>query len=156
MNPKFTEKQRFTQWWFWAILLAIGSIFIYGIYKQVILGTTFGDKPMSNVGLLISTLAYLILTLFFLSLKLVTKIDERGIRYYFFPFIKKEVKWTEIKKAEVLTYDFVGWGIRLSSKYGNVYNIKGNKGLAIELINGEKILIGTQKQEEIKGHIKTS
>lgn len=57
----------------------------------------------------------------------------------------------DIKSAKVVNYGFVGgWGIRLWTAYGTVYNIKGNKGLAIELFNGEKFLIGTQKENELK------
>ena len=67
-----------------------------------------------------------------------------------FPFIKKRVSWKEIKSAEVVNYGFVGgWGIRLWTNFGTVYNIKRNKGLAIELTNGKKFLIGTQKETEM-------
>jgi hypothetical protein len=73
----------------------------------------------------------------------------------FFPLIKKTTNWTEIKKVEVVNYGFVGgWGIRLWTKYGTVYNIKGNKGLAIELFNGKKYLIGTQKEIELNEIVK--
>ena len=72
----------------------------------------------------------------------------------FFPFVKKEFQWSEIQKSKVVNYGFVGgWGIRLFTKYGTVYNIRGNKGLAIELKNGKKYLIGTQKEEEMKKFI---
>ena len=49
-----------------------------------------------------------------------------------------------------MNYGFVGYGIRLGSKYGTVYNMKGNRGLAIELNNGKKFVIGTQKEMELK------
>ena len=69
----------------------------------------------------------------------------------FFPFKKKRVEWNEIKNTKVINYGFVGgWGIRLWTKYGTVYNMKGNKGLAIELKNGKKFLIGTQKETELR------
>lgn len=69
----------------------------------------------------------------------------------FFPFVRKKVNWNEIKNIEVINYGFVGgWGIRLWTKYGTVYNMKGNKGLAIELNNGKKFLIGTQKETELR------
>ena len=55
-----------------------------------------------------------------------------------------------MKHAEIVNYEFVGgWGIRLWTKYGTVYNTKGDKGLAIELQNGKKFLIGTQKATEL-------
>ena len=91
----------------------------------------------------------------FIAMKLKSKIDHDKIELSFFPFVKKTIKWTEIKKAEVVNYGFVaGWGIRLSAKYGTVYNIKGNKGLAIELLNGNKYLIGTQKETEMDEIVK--
>ena len=69
----------------------------------------------------------------------------------FVPFIKKHVDWNEVKSIKVIDYGFVGgWGIRLGTTFGTVYNIKGKMGLAIELINGKKFLIGTQKAEELQ------
>ena len=47
-----------------------------------------------------------------------------------------------------------GWGIRLWTKYGTVFNIKGKKGLAIELYSGKKFLIGTQKEIELIEFVK--
>jgi hypothetical protein len=79
-----------------------------------------------------------------------TKIDQKEIRIQFFPFTNKVVEWKDVKSAEVIKYGFVGYGIRLFTKYGTVYNTKGNKGLALELKNGKKLLVGTQKIEEMK------
>ncbi|MCO4822597.1 MAG: hypothetical protein KC469_11050 [Flavobacteriaceae bacterium] len=75
----------------------------------------------------------------------------------FFPFVKKRVHWKEIKSAEIVNYGFVGgWGIRLWTKYGTVYNTKGNTGLAVVLLNGKKFLIGTQKASELNKLVKKS
>ena len=74
----------------------------------------------------------------------------------FTPFVSKCIPWTNIKHAEVINYGFVGgWGIRLGGTYGTVYNIKGRKGLSIELKDGHKFIIGTQKPEELRHFIKT-
>jgi len=83
-------------------------------------------------------------------MKLKTSIDKNGIQISFFPFMKKRVGWNEIKSTKVVNCGLVGgWGIRLWTKYGTVYNMKGNKGLTIELKNGKKFLIGTQKETEL-------
>ena len=72
-------------------------------------------------------------------MQLKTTVDRNGIEMRFVPFIYKKITWNEIESAEVLNYGFVGgWGIRLWTKYGTVYNIKGNKGLAIKLKNGKQ------------------
>ena len=134
--------------------MLVGMLPIIGIYKQIILEEPFGDNPMSDLGLIVFSVFIFLLFGLFILMKLKTKINNDKIEMSFFPFIKKTIKWNEIKKVEVINYGFVGgWGIR-HPKYGKVYNIKGNKGLAIELLNGKKYLIGTQKETELKEVIK--
>lgn len=150
MNIVFKETQKFSQWWLWLILIGIGILPILGIYKQLIIGEKFGDKPMSDLGLIIFALFVFSLIAMFWFVQLKTEIDQNEIRMHFFPLVKKRVNWKEIKNAEIVNYGFVGgWGIRLWTKYGTVYNMKGNKGLAIALTDGNKFLIGTQKPEEL-------
>lgn len=150
MKIEFKEEQKFTQWWLWLILIGIGILPIFGLYKQLIIGEKFGDQPMSDLGLIIFALSIFGLIAMFWLIRLKTEIDQTEIRMSFFPFVKKRVAWKEVKNAEVVNYGFVGgWGIRLWTKYGTVYNTKGNKGLAIELLNGKKFLIGTQKESEL-------
>ena len=150
MKIEFKEEQKFTQWWLWLILIGIGVFPIFGIYKQLIIGEKFGDKPMSDFGLIIFSVFIISLIAMFWFMRLKTEIDQNEIRINFFPFTKKRVNWKEIKSAKIVNYGFVGgWGIRLWTKYGTVYNTKGNKGLAIELLNGKKFLIGTQKESEL-------
>ncbi len=155
MKAEFSEEQRFKQWWLWLILIPLGILSIYGMFKQLILGEPFGDKPFSDLGLVLFALFLFSFIGLNLTIKLRTKIDNNRIQMSFFPFTKKKINWNEIKDVEVLNYGFVGgWGIRLWTKYGTVYNIKGNKGLAIELKNGKKLLIGTQKETELKNILK--
>ena len=146
---EFKEVQKFTQWWLWLLLVGLGILPVIGIYKQLILGETFGNKPMSDSGLIVFLLfVFSVLALFYI-IKLKTEITKYELRFNFFPFYKKIVKWEDVKNAKIVRYGFVGYGIRFGSKYGTIYNIKGNKGLAIELKNGKKFLIGTQKHLEL-------
>ena len=92
--------------------------------------------------------------IFFRIIQLRTKIDEQNINIKFYPLINKTIKWSEVKSANIVNYGFVGgWGIRLWTNYGTVYNIKGNMGLALELKNGKKLLIGSQKIDDLKSYI---
>lgn len=150
MKIEFKEEQKFTQWWLWLILIGIGILPILGIYKQLILGEKLGNKTLSDLGLIIFCVFIFGLIAMFWVMRLKTEIDQNEIRMNFFPFVKKRVNWNEIKNIEIVNYGFVGgWGIRFSIKYGTVYNTKGNEGLAIELLNGKKFLIGTQKKAEL-------
>ena len=151
MKPLFTEKQKFTQWWLWLLLLGIGMIPTIGIYKQFIIGEEFGSKPMSNVGLILFSVFIYPLIAFFYLLQLKTKITSEEISFTFFPLASKKVNWKDVSGVKIVNYGFVGgWGVRLWTKYGTVYNTKGKIGLAIELKNGKKFLIGTQKETELK------
>ena len=152
MKIQFSEKQKFTQWWFWLILIGLGTIAVYGVIKQLFLGEQFESKPMSNSGIIIFALCVFGF-IYFIRLTLITKINEDGIKMYFVPFVKKSIKWSELESVKIVNYGFVGYGVRLGSKYGTVYNINGNKGLAIELKNRKKFVIGTQKETELKNRV---
>lgn len=150
-TTKFKEVQKFRQWWLWLILIGIGVLSIIAIYNQLIYLEKIGDKSMSVFGLIIFCVLIFGLIAMFWFMQLKTEIDQNEIRMNFFPFVKKRVNWNEIKNAKVVNYGFVGgWGIRLGSKYGTVYNTNGNKGLAIELNNGKKFIIGTQRENELR------
>ncbi|MDX1772553.1 hypothetical protein DFR65_10185 [Oceanihabitans sediminis] len=110
---------------------------------------------MPDIGVVFFSLFIFSLIALFWFLKLKTEINQKEIKISLFPFIKqKQISWEKIKTAEVINYGFVGgWGIRLGTKYGTVYNTRGNIGLKIELYNGTKLLIGTQREQELKAII---
>ncbi len=125
-----------------------------GFIKQLFLKEQFGTKPLSDLGLILFLIFVFSLIFMFMFIRLKTVIDNEKIQISFFPFTRKNVKWDDIESVKIVDYGFVGgWGIRLGTKYGTVYNIKGSKGLAIELKNGKKFLIGTQKEKELNNII---
>ena len=152
----FSERQRFKQWWLWLILLGINGLFLFGVFKQVIGGQQFGDKPMSDAGLLIATGLTIALTILFVNFRLDTTIKKEGIYVRFFPFhLKfKHFSWDTLTKSFVRQYspltEYGGWGLRLGL-FGNgtAYNVSGDKGLQLEFTNNKKLLIGTKKPDEL-------
>lgn len=153
----FTERQRFKQWWLWLILFGINGLFIFGVCKQVIGGQQFGNKPMSNTGLLIVTGLTFLLVLLFLNFRLETRIKTDGIYVRFFPFHLsfKHYAWNKLNKSYVRSYsaitEYGGWGLRtgLPGKSA-AFNVSGNKGLQLEFDNNKKLLIGTNKPVELE------
>ena len=152
LPPKmvFEEVQRFRQWWVWVILIGTTCIPIYGLYQQVYLNKPFGTSPNSDLGLLVFLLVMLFLNALFVGSFLRTRIDEQGIHMDFIPFVRRHISWDKIAHVEVVKYGFVGgWGIRLGSRYGTVYNVSGNRGLAIKLKSGSGLVIGTQGSDAL-------
>ncbi|MCX7736981.1 MAG: hypothetical protein N2319_09735 [Candidatus Kapabacteria bacterium] len=160
----FTEKQLIRQPWLIGIVLftciIILAVFGFGFYEQIIVGVPFGTNPMSNNKIIISFIFALIfsigLPLLLFTSNLQTIITNRGIYYKYFPFINK---FRVISKENIRNYyirkykpigEYLGWGIRYSLKgNGIAFNTMGNIGLQLELINGKKILFGTQKPDKI-------
>lgn len=152
----FTERQRFKQWWLWFILAGLNGLFLFGVYKQVIGGQQFGDKPMSNAGLLITAALTIFFTILFVNFHLDTIIKSDGIYVRFFPFhLKfKYFPWDRLTKSFVRQYspiiEYGGWGLRLILfGKGTAFNVSGNKGLQLEFTDNKKLLIGTNKPDEL-------
>ena len=154
-------RQSFIPWIMLAVILFMLGGFGVGFYQQLYLGEPYGDEPMSNNGLIWSSiLSFLIVSavfIFLLSGSLITEIWSDGIRYKFPPLIRKmkHISKTEMDSVKVEKYnpilEFGGWGLRkrfVSRK--TAYNISGRIGIRVVLKNGSQIMFGTQKQEEMK------
>lgn len=147
----FSESQRFTQWWVWIFVLLPFAIGAYGLYQQVLLATPFGNKPLSNTGLYVMTGIGLLLAVFVRYNQLNTRIYTDRIEIQYYPYFTKVYSWTEIERVECIDYGFVGgWGIRLTIKYGTVYNVSGREGLALHLKNKQKLVVGTQERDRLE------
>ena len=151
----FQETQKFTQWWLHLIIWGILAFLLYCLYIWFVAKETVGnvsaDGTTAQLLVIISTVLPLLLIL---SIRMETTIDEIGIHYRFLPFhtSKKTVRWADIEECFVRKYnpvsEYGGWGLRGTLGKNKAYNIKGNKGIQIKLKTGEKVLIGTQKDNE--------
>jgi len=153
----FNETQRFDQWWLQLMLIALVLFLGYSIYQWFFTNEAVGNvSPTDSFGQLIVIVSILPILILFYFLKLRTEIDESGIHYQFLPFhfSVKNLPWTAIQNCYVRTYnpimEYGGWGYRTSLGKGSAFNVKGNKGIQIELKSGKKILFGTQKEDEAK------
>ena len=150
----FIEQQKLRHNLLWSValispLLALISLLVY----QYSTGILVGDKPMSNLSLLILIFCYgTPAVLILLYVRLTTIISDESISYGWNIPIKdlNVIKLEAIKSCEVIEYGFVGWGYRITKRYGTVFNVDGSKGLQIETKSGYKVLIGTDHAEELK------
>ncbi|MBL0105501.1 MAG: hypothetical protein IPP51_17980 [Bacteroidetes bacterium] len=152
----YKEEQRYTQWWIWLIILAVNAIIVYGCIMQVLGGKQFGDNPMSNVGLIMFMLLFLAFSFFISRFRLQTNVKSDGVYVRFFPFQYKYkfYAWETITKSHVRSYsafrEFGGWGVRYGFfGKGRAFTLKGNKGWQLEFADKGKLLIGTQRPEDL-------
>jgi len=146
----FQEEQKFTQWWLWAFLIGLTMIPVSSLLWQFYAGKTI------DVEMIIFFVAMIPFLLLFHFLELKTSITEETIQVKFNPLVNKTIYWKDVASAELVNYGFVGgWGVRLGTKYGTVYNTSGKEGLALVLKNGQKYCIGTQRSDELEDYLKS-
>jgi hypothetical protein len=155
-QPLFFEKQRFNQVWIWLIMIGTNGVFIYGFIKQIFLKIPFGDNPMSDTALLISTILMLVFSVLLRIVSLQTMILNDGIYVRFYPIQQayRICPWEIIESVAVREYDpigeFGGWGYRVGfGNSGKAFNVSGNKGIQLVFTDKSRLLIGTQQAEEV-------
>jgi hypothetical protein len=150
----FREVQRFRQWWVLLLVIGLAGLAWYASVQQVILAAPFGSKPAPDI-ILYLTVALIGIGLpwFMFAMKMTTVVRVDRIDIRFFPLHSRSIPFTEIRSYRVREYrpilEYGGWGIRMTRKNGRAYNVSGKQGLQLELVDGKKILIGTQKAEEL-------
>lgn len=143
---KFKEIQSFRQWWLWLIIFITLSFWAYFRFIEV--------NQISTLQLLVEVVLMLVIVLLFLLAKLTTIIDEQGIQVKFFPFHIgwRTYQWKDIQAINIRDYnplqEYGGFGIRHGLS-GKAYNVSGRKGIYINFKNNKKLLIGTQKYEQV-------
>lgn len=150
----FKERQVFTQWWLYLIIcLPLVIVFMGVDFSQFTEDISkSGNISFSLIhlpnGFWIILIEVILLFLFFRLGGLTTQIDCEKIKLKHLIFFRRTIYWKDIESVETVKYGFVGYGIRLTTSYGSVYNVKGNQGIALYFKNGAKCLIGTQRLDD--------
>lgn len=154
---EFKEIQSFNLLWLWVIgltpVLIIISVFVIEITNGNAKSTV--DYLGIAVTVLIATLTFLWLKV----LRLETQIDANGISVNFIGlvFAKRIIKWNEVESTEIVKYnplwDYGGWGVKFGFSKGWCYNVSGDIGLHVKLKSGKPLMIGTQKQDELRSFL---
>ena len=135
-------------------MLTIMAFSFYSVYNSVLQAGE--EDTFLYVQVLVAVIGPLLVGALFYFMKLETRVDGTGIYYRFFPLhlTEQTILWDEVASVTLRKYnslkEYGGWGLRYSFKKGRAVNIKGKTGLQLELKNGKKLLIGTQKPEELK------
>ncbi len=159
----FKEEQKFAQPLIYIGLFVATVVVFIPIIKE---WNSITLLPLNKLlGSLSGVIILGLVVILFLFSKLRTRIDEKGVSFKFTPFHFKSklINWKEVDKAYLRKYNAIseygGWGIKGGIPWvkgnGRAYNVKGNIGLQLELRNGKRILIGTQKENEIGAVLKT-
>ncbi|HZS27985.1 MAG TPA: hypothetical protein VFB76_12210 [Candidatus Angelobacter sp.] len=128
----------------------------FGVWQQVVRGTPWGHRPMSDALLVLVTIVTFLVpgaTLWLLyNMRLTTVVDQKGIEVHFWPVRRRRILFAEIRSVAARDYspilEYGGWGLRFGSK-GWAYNARGKRGVQLELSKGFPVLIGSQHADEL-------
>ena len=149
----YREEQRFG-WWVYA-LIALLTLSMWADPD----GRNPGGQPVGGhrgvldyvlvfVGILVPVFGVVVLRM----TTLVTLTDVR-VWFGFLPTYRRSIPIGTIIRVEVVRYrpiaDCKGWGIRTGRDGERVLNARGDRGVRLYLIDGSKVLIGSQRPEEL-------
>jgi hypothetical protein len=120
---------------------------------QVVLGHPWGRRPMSNASVIGWTIFLWLVYLRLMTVRLVTDVREgklivamRGL------WRARRISLSKIASVEAASFDpereYGGYGIR-SNRQGTAYLAAGNRGVRVTLSNGARIVVGSQRAEEL-------
>ena len=157
----FHEEQKFSKWIYWliCIMIVISVVVIVVAVKEE---SAKGNPPDTGefVWLIIGIVIPIIIAALFAFLKLETQVRTDGLYVRFFPIHINFKKFSpeDLSEAYARQYnpmsEYGGWGIKGYGK-NKAYNTRGNEGVQLVFNNGKKLLIGSQKAEELEQAIQS-
>lgn len=154
MSPakiKFEEHQQFRKLWHWLLILGI-PLLTLGVLTVMLSGG--GKAGEMIVALSIASFGTFCLVLLMWFIRLTVRVVDDELDITFRPFAHRRVPLAEIETCNALTYrpllDAGGWGMHYSfTGYGWAYNVYGRRGVALRLKNGKRLLVGSQRADEL-------
>lgn len=150
----YREEQRFG-WWVYALLLMIMTL-AWSAFQGFgpIHPPVFVRHPrMFVVGVttgLVFPVGFVVGVLRMTTLVMLT--DVR-VWFGFIPTYRRVIPIASITRVEIVQYrpilDYWGWGISQGKDNERVLSARGNRGVRLYLFDGSRILIGSQRSEEL-------
>ncbi len=147
------------QWFGWWIYAALGLI--SALAWVVLLDRTSG-RPDLWLGLhgrafkiLVAAGVLIPPTLVVAALRMVTLVTPTEVRISFglLNTFRRSIAAEAIARVEVVHYhpirDYGGWGLRFGRDGERIYNARGHRGVRLYLRDGSRILVGSQRPEEL-------
>jgi hypothetical protein len=150
--------QRFRQWWVVVLALGLAALAWWLFVRQVVLGREFGDNPAPDWAMwLLWAVIGVVLPLTFMFVRLVLEVTDEGVLVRFVPLTRRLIRLEEIESLEVRTYnalaEYGGWGIKGWTGSKIAYNVSGNQGVDLTLRDGRRIMLGSQRADELAAAI---
>lgn len=154
-NLLFYEKQKFSSWF--CLVLVCSLVVGIAIIVAVLVIQESVDASVIVTAILGGIVAPIAIVALFILTNLETEVRSDCLRVRLFPFHIHYRKFAieDLSEYYARTYrpilEYGGWGIRYSFRKGRgkAYNMTGNQGVQLVFKNGKRLLIGSQKPDDL-------
>ena len=153
----YREEQNF-DWWVYALVAGADAIYWGVVLLALRAGPNAAPGPGPGaLGLALLVVAGVVFPalLFIGLLRMTTEVSPAGARVWFgwVPTYRRRIPFGSIQRIEVVTYrplaEYGGWGIRIGRDGVRAFSARGNRGVRLDLADGTRLLIGSQRPEEL-------
>jgi len=158
----YHEEQKFRSPWILvpvALVACVALAFAFwAIVRQIGQGVPVGSKPVSDAAIVLIASVQVVIWFSVFALlwfaRLVTEVHPEGVYVRFRPFHFKPrlIPLADDDRVSAREYhpirEYGGWGIRRGWKK-RAYSVSGRQGLEIVRTDGRRIMIGTQRPDEL-------
>jgi hypothetical protein len=149
----FHEVQALRQWHTKIVLAMPPAALLFIAIRQMVFRRHWGQPPVSNGGLVFLTVLLLAVYIRLVTVRLVTDLGGGelavGLRGL---WRRKRVPLDAIRSAKAVQYDpiaeYGGYGIRSGAR-GLAYIANGNRGVELDLVDGHKLLVGSERPDQL-------
>ena len=160
----YSEEQKFSPWLRWLIAASMVLVVPFSIFSLTKMNSEQDTSELAVILPLIigGLFVPIAVALLFGMLKLQTQVRSDGLYIRFFPFHISFKRFTaeDLSKYYARQYkpviEYGGWGIRFILRNGRAYNVSGNKGVQLVFKSGKRLLIGSQRAEELEEAIRST
>jgi hypothetical protein len=153
-EPVFREDQRFTQPWLWALVVVVAvAVWVALVAQFVGDGGDESGWALAIVAVVVGVGLPVLLA--FIRLTVEVFADRVAIRFR--PFVRRTIALDSVVAVDAVTYrplrEYGGWGVKGWSRRKVAYNVRGDRGVLLTLVDGRTVLLGSQRSAELEAAI---
>lgn len=152
-NYIYEEQQKLRQWYVWFVLV-FSLVLTIGFTIKSFMSYIQGEPGASSFIVLGALLLFI--CLFFVISTAGSKLNviatEDAIHFQWIPlnYRYNKVFWQNVQSIKLIKYNSFGYGMRISEKYGSIYNAFGGYAINIITRGGNQFLIGTANPDKFE------
>ena len=153
----YHEVQALRQWHARLMLAVPPAAMLFIAVRQFVFHRPWGHPPMTNGSIIFLTVLLVAVYIRLITVRLVTDLTPAGLTIGLRGLWRaRRVPLSTIHSAKPIEYDPVreygGYGIRPGPR-GMAYIARGNRGVQLELVDEGKLLVGSQRPEDLSSKI---